>query len=178
MVYKTVLWSVVLGLLSGVAGLGGCSFHAPPPSAQQTAQLAKLRYPKQPAVVVEDLDIVIDRDDGMLTLHNRTPNPYAHVELWLNQQYVCYVDLIPVGTVTQLPLNGFINEFSELFPVGGLLSPDKSAPVLLAEMYQRPATHSTASGPSVSAVPGKRYRLLVRKEASGRVTGNVGDDDR
>jgi len=66
----------------------------------------------------------------------------------------------------------FIDKHGEPFPVGGLLTPDKTLPVLLVELYVSPSPNGTPDAEDVG-VPdslgpetrtGQRYRLLVRKD--------------
>ncbi len=113
---------------------------------EQIDALRKMPYPAA-ADVGEDLDIVISRRGGRISITNRTPRSYENVLLWLNRQYVHPAGRIAIGPDNILPLRTFINHYGESFPVGGLLSPDKGFPVVLAEMYD--------------PVSNKRHRLTV-----------------
>ena len=97
-----------------------------------------------------DLDVVARRDGGTLRLVNRTPRPYENVQLWLNQEYVALLKRIDIGPDNQFDLSQFINEYGEIYPIGGLLTPEKTRPVVLAEMFE-PAGRT-------------RHRLLVRRQ--------------
>lgn len=113
---------------------------------EQIEALRKLPYPAD-AEMGEDLDIVVSRRGGRITLSNRTPQSYENVLLWLNRQYVHPVGRIAIGPDNTVALRTCINHYGESFPVGGLLSPDKGFPVVLAEIHD-PQTN-------------KRHRLTV-----------------
>ncbi len=120
-------------------------------------------YPKE--APARDLDIVVVRDGAAIELTNRTAAAYADVEVWLNQQYAQRVERLPVGQTVRVSLLGFINRDGEVYPVGGLLSPDKTMPVLLAELYLPAERREGGEGepaPNLALEPGVRYRLLVR----------------
>lgn len=101
---------------------------------EQIQALRKLRYPAD-ATVGDDLDILVVRRGGRITLSNRTPRSYENVLLWLNRQYVHPVGRIAIGPNNTIALRTCINHYGESFPVGGLLSPDKGFPVVLAEIH-------------------------------------------
>lgn len=101
---------------------------------EQIERLRRLEYPAA-SPVGEDLDIVVTRRGGRINLANRTPRDFENVVLWLNRQYVSPVDRIVIGPRNELVLRSFINRYGESFPVGGLLSPDKGFPVVLAEIH-------------------------------------------
>jgi hypothetical protein len=101
---------------------------------EQIEALRKLAYPAD-AEVGEDLDMVVSRRGGRITLINRTPQSYENVLLWLNRQYVHSAGRIAIGPDNTLALRTFVNHYGETFPVGGLLSPDKGFPVVSAELY-------------------------------------------
>ncbi|MCX5660241.1 MAG: hypothetical protein NTW19_11035 [Planctomycetota bacterium] len=114
------------------------------------AKLAKTTYPKDSSRG-EDIDIVVTRKGNTLKLNNRTPMAYENMQFWINQQYVRETKLIKIGNDVgdnRFELSDFLNVRAEPFPTGGLLTPDKGSPVVLAELFD-PAT-------------GKRHRLLVR----------------
>lgn len=113
---------------------------------EQIDALSKLAYPAD-AELGDDLDIVVSRRGGRIALANRTPHSYENVLLWLNRQYVHSAGRIAIGPDNTLVLRTFVNRYGETFPVGGLLSPDKGFPVVLAELYD-PVTH-------------KRHRLTM-----------------
>lgn len=143
---RTRLRPFALALLAALAL--GCAAKTPDPAALE--RLAKTPYPKD-APRGEDFDIVVTHKGGGIRLDNRTPRAYEHLQLWLNQQYVRSIPLIKVGNAApenRLDLKGFLNTRGDRFPVGGLLTPDKGAPVVLAELFDPSA--------------GKRHRLLVR----------------
>lgn len=133
------------GLLLAVVGCRGVD-------EARALELSRLPYPAE-AVPGPDLDILVRQDGGTLKVKNRTPATYRDAQLWLNQQYVAPVREIPIaagGDQQSLPLNGFIDHHGEPYPVGGLLTPDRGFPVVLAELFV-PAT-------------GQKHRLLVRRE--------------
>jgi hypothetical protein len=143
---KTVSHVLLAALVLGLAACqsGGLD-------KKSVAELSALRYPET-APRTEDLDIVVRATGGTLKLTNRTPTAYHNVDLWLNEQYVTRVKEIKIaggGRGMSLPLSRFINRHGESFPVGGFLTPDKSFPVVHAELYD-PAT-------------GACHRLLVRR---------------
>ncbi len=150
---------VALGLL---VTLSACQ-NKPQPDPQDAQQLANTPYPQH--TDPDDLDIVVTRDGPALLLTNRTPVAYRSVQLWINQQYVYQAQHIPVGSETRFELSGFVNRHGESFPIGGFLTPDKTRPVVLAEMYIPTKTHPDHTQPKLSKKPdalGKRFRLLVR----------------
>lgn len=124
-------------------------------------QLAQTPYPRN--ADADDLDIVVVRRGPHLVLSNRSAHAYGHGQLWLNQQYVAPVDTVPIGVDSQIHLSRFINEHGESFPTGGPLTPDKTLPVVLVELY------ATVPPDEADAIGGgpmpKRYRLLVRQVA-------------
>jgi hypothetical protein len=128
--------------------LSGCGIFVPPePDPALAAQLAPLVYPKD-APLGADLDIVIVRDGRNIQLVNRTARVYPPAAIWLNRQYVGLSAGIQIGTENKMDLVRFINEFGEAYPVGALLQPEKSYPLVLAEMFDTQT--------------GQRHRLLVR----------------
>lgn len=141
-------------------GVWAC--EAPPStmSPERMRLLAQIPYPKDSAV--DDLDIVVVQEQGEIILTNRTAWNYAKTQLWLNQQYVGFVEQVPIGAATRFQLVDFVNKYGEPFLVGGILTPDKTDSVVLAELYttQDPfradATDMKGGGSS------KRYRLLLR----------------
>jgi hypothetical protein len=149
-------YALVVGLLVIVGPLGGCAaLFGPKADPKLAAELSKLAYPKD-APLGPDLDVLVVRTGGALELVNRTPSTYRNMQVWLNQQYVARIDAVQIGSPeglgaaasrNRLDLARFINLHGEPFPTGGLLAPEKSFPVVLAELFD-PAT-------------GKRHRLLV-----------------
>ncbi|MCE9590520.1 MAG: hypothetical protein K8S99_08355 [Planctomycetes bacterium] len=135
---------VLLLLLLGVGACSNQQLKDP-----RSVELAKMTYPEE-AQPGDDMDIVVERKGGSIRLTNRTPAAYEKCVIWLNQQYVSPVDKLTIGAENKLSLHQFINRWREPFPVGGLLTPDKGYPVVLAELID-PAT-------------GKKHRLLVRKQ--------------
>ncbi len=137
----------------------GCA--APPPLVTdiQAAKLAQTPYPW--GASVGDLDIVASRQGPDLVLTNRTATTHEGVPIWLNQEYVCQPASIPIGVETRLELASFINRHGEPFPVGGFLTPDKTLPIVLVELYITPPRHM-ADAPKTTAH--RRYRLLVRTD--------------
>lgn len=144
---KTVLHVMLAAM---VLGCTACSVGGPDKKAR--AELAALRYPET-APRGADLDILArGKKSGYLKLTNRTAAAYQNVDLWLNQQYVARVKEIKIaggGRSISIPLSRFVNKHGESFPVGGFLTPDKSFPVVHAELFD-PAT-------------GQRHHLLVRR---------------
>lgn len=114
-------------------------------------------YP-QGAPLGEDLDIIVRQEGGDIVVLNRTAGTYPKLALWLNQQYVRVVDRLPIGEAVELSLEGFFNERGQPYPVGGLLSPDRTAVLVLAELYDAGAGMMESGGNG-----GVRYRLLVRR---------------
>jgi hypothetical protein len=132
-----------------LAALGGCGSTAA--EKRTTAELAKLPYPKS-AAIGDDLEVIVEQSRTTVKLTNITPHSFHNVQVWLNQQYVTPVKSIPLGVggkSTELDLERFIDSHGRSYPVGGILSPDKGFPVVLAEIFD-PAT-------------GRRHRLVVRR---------------
>jgi hypothetical protein len=105
---------------------------------QEIEHLRQLAYPAA-AKLGADLDVLVVHRGNRILLANRTTHQYEGVQLWLNRQYVAEPAPIPVGPGHRLDLRGFVNRYGETYPVGKVLSPDKSFPVVLAELYD-PAT--------------------------------------
>jgi len=154
--------SLSLALFAAVFVLGGCTGIQLPdiprsaylfgPLADQAAaeRLKSEIYPAQ-APLGDDLDMVVLRQGGKITFINRTATAYRNVHIWLNQQYVGQVENISIGTNNTHSLRFFVNKHAEGFPVGGLLTPDRSFPIVLAELYIPP----TAEAADASGVDGK-----------------------
>ena len=134
-------------VLTTVLVLSGCMKQSTPGESTPIEQLQVLPYPSS-APVTADLDIVVRRDGGALMLVNRTARRFENVQIWLNQQHVGLVPRIAIGDANRFDLSSFINEYGEPYPIGGLLTPEKTFPIVLAEMFD----------PGAPA----RYRLLVR----------------
>ena len=113
--------------------------------------LASLAYPSD-AERGGDFDIVIVHRGGAVEVNNLTARTYREMLLWLNEMYVSKVDQIQIGTKNRFELDWFVNRHGESYPKGGLLEPDKSFPVVSAELFD-PAT-------------GRRHRLVVRMKPS------------
>ncbi len=128
-----VVWSIALAGSIGLCGFGGCT-ASPKIDATEVRQRAAMRYPEE-AEAGEPLDIVAVRDGDRLRLINRTPRTYGAVELWLNHEYVGIVDHIRIGTDNTAHLPDFINRHGESFPTGSFLRPERSRPLVTAEIY-------------------------------------------
>jgi len=115
--------------------------------------LAKFSYP-QDAAAGGDLDILVIKNGDRIHFVNRTTTVHTKVQLWINQQYVGLIDEIPIGISSSHPLGDFINRYGEAFPVGGFLNPDKSFPIVLAELFNPSTENSTR----------QRHKLTVRSE--------------
>ena len=109
-------------------------------------RLARLEYPAD-AERGDDLDVAVVREGKTIRLRSREPRSFEGVQVWLNQGYVRDPVTLPVAGGESLTLTRFVNEHRERYPVGGLLSPDKSQELVLAELYD-PAT-------------GKRHAMTV-----------------
>lgn len=139
---------VLLGLVA-LCAAGGCQalgLGATPDQARMD-QLAALVYPRE-ADYGQPLDILVVRQGAAVTLINRTARDYHEVEIWLNQQYVTTLARLDIGPGTHLGLTAFVNRHGEIYPVGGLLTPDLNQKLLMAELFD-PAT-------------GLRHHLLVQ----------------
>ena len=115
--------------------------------------LSKLGYPTE-AAAGADLDILVIKKGDAIHFVNRTTIIHRSVQLWINQQYVGLIDEIPIGISGNFALGSFINKYGEAFPVGGFLNPDKSFPIVLAELFNPSADNSTR----------QRHKLVVRSE--------------
>jgi len=154
----------IMLLFAFVPLLAGCSlFGRQAGESADVEKLAATPYPKD-APLGEDIDIIVVRDGGALRLVNRTPHSYGDLDLWLNQQWLGKVDRIVIGGDNFVQLPSFVNHHRERFPVGGFLTPDKTLPVVLAELYD-PAT-------------GQRHRLNARVISNDAVIADLtGDSD-
>ncbi len=194
----TILTFAAFALFTGTGcnnGTGGLQLPEIPRSAyllgavadpDAAAKLKSEIYPAK-AKLGDDLDIVVVRKGDQVTIVNRTSVAYENVQVWLNQQYVGQLARISIGTNNRYQLNHFINQHGEGFPVGGLLTPDRSFPIVLAELYVPPVgasgdaadqgqpgdanstDNTTTNEPSTNAPPtdpvipvGRRHRLTVR----------------
>src|SRR5690606_3242740 len=93
--------------------------------------LAQLRFPGE-APLGDDLDIVVVRHGSTIELANRTPNSYRDVQLWLNEQWVTVIEQIAIGTGNPPPLDTFGDRHGRTFPTAGLLTPEKTRPLVHA----------------------------------------------
>lgn len=135
---------LALALLTGT----GCStFRDATAAPDQVDRLAAMDYPRD-APYGPDLDILVVRSNADIRLVNRTAHSYSGMVLWLNQQYAARAGSLRIGTDNLRTLTDFINRHREPYPVGTLLNPDQTAPLVLAELYN----------PSL----GVKHRLLVR----------------
>jgi hypothetical protein len=150
---------LILALIVTTTALPGCGLFGRRAVEQpQVDQLAATPYPKD-APLGRDLDIVVVREGWRIRLVNREPHTYGDMLLWLNEQYVGQVKQVVIGTDNMMPLSAFINHHRERFPVGGFLDPEKTSPVVLAELYD-PAT-------------GQRHRLNARVLTQDAVIGEL-----
>lgn len=133
--------------------LTGCVGQQATVDAGAAQRLAKMTYPSR-MTLGDDLDIVVTRDDHDVTLTNRTATAYRDAHVWLNQQYVGVIAVVPIGRAVRVSLQDFVNRHRERFPTGTLLRPESARDLLLAELIQ-PADQ-TGDGP-------RRHRLLVRQ---------------
>lgn len=115
--------------------------------------LSKLAYPAE-APAGADQDILLIQHGNRIHFVNRTTTTHTKVQIWINQQYVGLIDEIPVGKSSTHHLEDFINKYGEAFPVGGFLNPDKSFPIVLAELFNPSTENSTR----------QRHKLTVRVE--------------
>jgi hypothetical protein len=97
-------------------------------------------YPRD-APAGDVLDIVVRREGRHVRLNNRTAVPHENVQIWLNRQYAGNVSRLHIGDANRIRLSQFANHFGEPYPVGGLLTPDRNFPIVLAEIYD-PTTHT------------------------------------
>lgn len=139
---RCLVLPLVLAVMCG--GLLGCA-GKPRPSAELAQAVPP--YPID-AQVGPDLDVVVVRSGGQIELVNRTPRAYESVVLWLNGQFVRPVDRVAIGSNPGLPLREFVNGYGEGFPTGSFLRPERSAVLVLAELYD----------PQVNV----RHRLVVQ----------------
>ncbi len=138
---------IVGGLLLAGLLLSGCRSA---PDATRAA-LAQQAYPAD-STLGEPVDVLVVRHGGDIQIINRTPRSYDGMQLWLNQQYLGQPGLIRIGTGNRASLSRFINRFGESYPTGSMLTPEKSYPIVLAELYDPAAA--------------TRYPLVVRLESN------------
>ena len=60
----------------------------------------------------------IQLDRGMLTIDNRTAQPWSNVEIWINQYYRITTQEIPKGGRFQAPLGSAVSGFGQRFDFG------------------------------------------------------------
>jgi hypothetical protein len=54
-------------------------------------------------------------DGNMLTIDNRSPTEWTHVEVWLNRNHSVRIPSIPAGGHVQVPLDTFVAGFGQRF---------------------------------------------------------------
>ncbi len=152
----------LITLATALGALTGCNVLGRSAVKQaDVKELSKRTYPAQ-AELGDDLDIIVVRDGGAVRLVNRTPRSYSGLQLWINEEWVGDVTTVQIGTDNLVALPQMINEHGERFPVGGILSPDKTLPVVLTEFYD-PATS-------------KRHRLNTRVVVPDSVIADLTGD--
>ncbi|MFP4145675.1 MAG: hypothetical protein ACLFV3_11085 [Phycisphaeraceae bacterium] len=122
----------------GFAGLVGCADRTPALSDELVRELAELSWPED-AQLGPALELTAARDDDAVEIANRSEQEFSDVQLWLNRQYVRPLPGFAPGERRRFRLDTFVNSFREPFPTGGLLTPEKARPVLMAHLYD-PAT--------------------------------------
>ncbi len=151
-----IVWLITMGLMGMTVA---CGTSPEPLDRHRVGPLVQARYPQ--SVPADDLDIVVVRDGPELVLTNRTARAFGQVVMWVNQQYVGIVDKIDIGAETRVPLSHLVDRHGEPFPLGGPLTPDKTRPVVLAELYTTQSTGRADLSSGGDRSP-RRYRLLVR----------------
>lgn len=154
---STIAGTLFIFLLGGVFCLPGCRGVSAVVNQAEREAFSELPYPEQ-AEVGPALDVHVERDGREIRVINLTPRPLGRVQIWLNAEYVRVVEGLPIGT-TELSLPRWVNQYSEPYPVGTLLSPDRNQPLALAELYD-PQT-------------GLRQQLVVRRTDDKRATGSL-----
>lgn len=142
-------FAAYLGTSALIAFTASCQTLGPPNlrvNAEEMPTVAALAYPKN-AGLGKDLDIIVTRKGDTIELANRTALAYKNHYLWLNQEYVILVDQIKIGTENRCELGGFTDRHHETYPLGSLLTPDKTKPLISADLHN-PATNT-------------RHRLIV-----------------
>ncbi len=129
---------IVTGLTLALA-FTACAGRGPRMADEALAPLAELRYPTD-APRGDDLDIVVVRSGSRIQLANRTPRSYRGMQLWLNEQWVGVADHIAIGVDNAFDLNNFVDQHGRTYPVAGLLAPDRSQPLVHAELFD-PSTN-------------------------------------
>ncbi|MFI4861456.1 MAG: hypothetical protein ACIAXF_12345 [Phycisphaerales bacterium JB063] len=141
------LSAALLLALAPLACVGCSTYRETTASVDEVSRLAALDYPAD-VPYGPDLDILLVRSNADIRLVNRTPHNYNGMVLWLNQQYAAQAGSIRIGTDNVRTLTDFINRHREPYPVGTLLNPDQTDPLVLAELYN----------PALNI----KHRLLVR----------------
>lgn len=100
----------------------------------EVEELSRIPYPED-APRGPDVDVVVVPHNASIELVNRTASNYENVRIWINEQYVSPEVDLAIGRGSRIDLRRFINALEEPFPTGTLLAPDKSRPVILAEMH-------------------------------------------
>ncbi len=126
-------FAAVLLLLAALL-LPACQTYGPTASPSQIDTYAKRTYPAD-APRGDDLNIAVEQHGPNLQLLSREPRDLRDLQLWINRQYVRDLPHIKPGADNRLLLTGLINQYREPFPVGTVLAPDKTARVVLAELY-------------------------------------------
>lgn len=156
MLHRVLCFSGALALTAGLLMLSGCASDKALTDAHAVA-MSQLVYPND-AEHAPDLDIEVFRVRDKLRVINRSTRTFTNVQLWLNQQWVTDIGHIEIGTgkhgglvtANEFSLDSFVDQYRRPYPVGTMLSPDKTQQLVFAEIF----------------VPeeGKRYRLTVRYE--------------
>lgn len=119
-------------LVMMLAVAGGCAEQRI--ETPQARELAELRYPET-ARSGPTLDVLVHTEGREIHLVNRTPRTYHGMQLWLNRQYVRHIRKLDIGEGNYYELRSFVNRWQEPFPTGGLLTPERRRPMVLAELY-------------------------------------------
>jgi hypothetical protein len=104
------------------------------PGRDYRAALAQLSYPEQ-AQRGPSLKVYVVRDGGEVRLANASAKRYEGMQLWLNRRFVHRVDELAIGSGNRYDLARFVDRHGQTYPVAGLLSPQQTEPVVLAELY-------------------------------------------
>lgn len=130
----------LFAILAAITLIGGCqdvkeAVVSVAPGGEATGEKLPPRVYPADMTRGQPFDIEIIRDGRKrIRLDNRTAQTYHNVQLWLNGQYGCTLDEIPIGAGRDFHLVDFVNQHGEQFPVGSVLEPEKARTVVLADL--------------------------------------------
>jgi len=143
-------------VLLGIAGLGGCELFRTSPRRDMTHAAP---YPEH-LPQLGTLDIQVIREGTTITLTNTTAHDYRAGRIWINRWYSHPIDRLGVAESITLDLFDFRDEFGDAFRGGGFFATQDPDAVVHAQLE---TTTRTEGGSARRALLG-----LVVVESGGQ----------